>query len=556
MPIKVRCECGAGLTVPDSAAGKRIKCKKCGSPVAVPGGGQRKKAARKKAARPKADVHDDDFFSQLDLGGADHEDHRICPKCAAEVDEMDIECPECGINLETGQLSAKQKKKRKRGGPDPDLYYKLAWTDSWEFFKKNWTLGMKLGLFWSFFMSLYVAALFMAAVYCEQVPPKVFWGGLAAAFYLGSVGAFWQLWIEVVKATMEQKDEIKRFNFDFFADIAFGVKALMWPAALAFPLLVVWIPIAALLQDPVVGMYGVLAIYLVPVLTFPVAMAHLSAKYTWKAYIPYHMLRISFKNFAPLAWWWVIAICVYIVAIAVIAVAGYFNARLMAAFTDGLFKLIELCGVSTAADNRGFLFGLLAAAFGFAMVYITFTLLATITCMSAFFMMRPTGLLAYYFARDLETGDKVIANDPAGFWVRYLAYLIDLTVIYLAGLIVGGAVILARLMLLSLEMDWIPESVQWAPLVVSGVFSIVYFVFTESGPGRATMGQKALGLTVVYDDLKAPISPGTAFARYFGRIISGVILGGGFFMCAFDKERKTLHDKISKTRVVWKGEVH
>ncbi len=80
-----------------------------------------------------------------------------------------VECPECGINLETGQLSAKQKKKRKRGGPDPDLYYKLAWTDSWEFFKKNWTLGMKLGLFWSFFMSLYVAALFMAAVYCEQV---------------------------------------------------------------------------------------------------------------------------------------------------------------------------------------------------------------------------------------------------------------------------------------------------------------------------------------------------------------------------------------------------
>jgi uncharacterized RDD family membrane protein YckC len=105
-------------------------------------------------------------------------------------------------------------------------------------------------------------------------------------------------------------------------------------------------------------------------------------------------------------------------------------------------------------------------------------------------------------------------------------------------------------------MDWIPESVQWAPLVVAGVFSIVYFVFTESGPGRATMGQKALGLTVVYDDLKAPISPGAAFSRYFGRIIGGALLGGGFFMCAFDKERKTLHDKISKTRVVWKGEVH
>lgn len=556
MPIKVRCECGAGLNVPDAAAGKRIKCKKCGSPVAVPGGGRRKKAARKKAARPKADVHDDDFFSQLDLGGADHAEHRICPKCAAEVDEMDIECPECGINLETGQLSSKQKKKRKRGGPDPDLFYKLAWTDSWAFFKKNWTLGLRLGLFWSIFMSLYTGALFMAVEYCEQVPPKVFWGGLAAAFYLGSIGAFWQLWIEVVKATMDQKDELKRFNFDFFADIAFGVKAIIWPVALAFPLLLVWSGVAAALQNPTIAGFGVLAIYLVPVLTFPVAMAHLSAKYTWKAYIPYHMLRLSFKNFAPVAWWWVIAICVYIVAIAVIATAGYFHVRLMAAFTSALFKLIELCGVETAADERGFLFGLLAAVIGFGMVYLTFVLLATITCMSAFFMMRPTGLLAYYFARDLETGDKVIANDPAGFWVRYLAYLIDLTVIGIVGGVIGGAAILARLMLLSLDMDWIPETVIYAPPVVSVLFSILYFVFTESGPGRATMGQKALGLTVVYDDLKAPISPGTAFARYFGRIISGALLGAGFFMCAFDKERKTLHDKISKTRVVWRGEVH
>jgi len=544
------------LTVPDAAAGKRIKCKKCGSPVAVPGGPRRRKAARKKAARPQADVHDDDFFSQLDLGEADHEEHRICPKCAAEVDEEDIECPECGINLETGQLSTKQRKKRQRGGPDPDLYYKLAWTDSWAFFKKNWSLGLRLSLFWSFFMTLYAAAAFMALVYCEQVPPKLFWGGLAVAFYLGSIGSFWQLWIEIVKATVDQKDELKRFNFDFFADVALGVKAIFWPAAVAFPLLAVWGVFAGFLLDPMVAVFGGLAVYLLAVLTFPVAMCHLSAKYTWKAYIPYHMLRIACKNFAPVAWWWLIAICVYIVTIGISAVAGLFYGELAEAFIKGLNGLIELCGVNIAPEDRGFLYGLLAAVFGFAMLYIGFVILGAIACMSSFFMMRPTGLLAYYFARDLETGDKVIANEPAGFWVRYLAYLVDLVIIQVAGLIVGGSAIVARLMLLSLEMDWIPESVNHAPGVVSLLFSIVYFVFTESGPGRATMGMKALGLTVVYDDLKAPITPGTAFARYFGRIISGALLGAGFFMCAFDKERKTLHDKISKTRVVWKGEVH
>lgn len=36
MPIKVRCRCGKGLKVRDSAAGKRVKCPECGKPVQIP----------------------------------------------------------------------------------------------------------------------------------------------------------------------------------------------------------------------------------------------------------------------------------------------------------------------------------------------------------------------------------------------------------------------------------------------------------------------------------------------------------------------------------------
>jgi hypothetical protein len=36
MPITVACSCGAKLRAPDAAAGKRVKCPKCGSPVPVP----------------------------------------------------------------------------------------------------------------------------------------------------------------------------------------------------------------------------------------------------------------------------------------------------------------------------------------------------------------------------------------------------------------------------------------------------------------------------------------------------------------------------------------
>ncbi|MHC4878828.1 MAG: RDD family protein [Planctomycetota bacterium] len=556
MPVKVRCECGAGLTVPDAARGKRVKCKKCGSPVAVPKGPR-----RKKATRPKADVHDDDFFHQLDLGEAEHDDHRICPKCAAEVSDEDIECPSCGVNLETGQLSAKQKKKRKHGGPDPDLYYKAAWQDSWAFFKKNIGVGIRLGVFWSIFMTLYFASVFMI-FYCEKVPLKIFWTGLATVFALGSAGCFWQLWIEIIKATIDGKDSLHRFQFDFFGDVALGLKAIIWPYVLMLPVVSVFSVVVAATSgfkpDPnnPIAIIGGTLIYLAGLFTLPVAMCHLAAKHTWKAYIPYHMFRIAFKNFAPVAWWWLIAITVSLITLVTAGALGYFYPRLMEFFITGLFQLIELCGVQTEEAARGFLFGLLAAGFGMVMIYLSCVLAAILFCLPTFFMMRPTGLLAYYFARDLDTSFKVVANEPAQFWVRYLAYLVDITVINAVGVVLGGALIVLRLGLLSIEMDWIPEQVNHAPGLFSFVFSIVYFVMGESGPGRATMGMKALGLTVVNEDGTFPITAGSAMVRYFGRIIGAVPLGIGLLMCAFDKEKKTLHDKLTKTKVVWKGEVH
>lgn len=36
MPVAVACSCGASLRVPDAAAGKRVKCPKCGETLAVP----------------------------------------------------------------------------------------------------------------------------------------------------------------------------------------------------------------------------------------------------------------------------------------------------------------------------------------------------------------------------------------------------------------------------------------------------------------------------------------------------------------------------------------
>jgi len=43
-----------------------------------------------------------------------------------------------------------------------------------------------------------------------------------------------------------------------------------------------------------------------------------------------------------------------------------------------------------------------------------------------------------------------------------------------------------------------------------------------------------------------------AFARHFAEFLSGIILGIGYLMVAFDREKRALHDHICNTRVIKK----
>ncbi|MFC1587289.1 RDD family protein [Planctomycetota bacterium] len=65
----------------------------------------------------------------------------------------------------------------------------------------------------------------------------------------------------------------------------------------------------------------------------------------------------------------------------------------------------------------------------------------------------------------------------------------------------------------------------------------------------ATWGKMAGKVKVVRPD-GSPVSTGQAFARPLAKILSGVILGIGFFMACFDKEGRTLHDRLCNTRVI------
>ena len=139
----------------------------------------------------------------------------------------------------------------------------------------------------------------------------------------------------------------------------------------------------------------------------------------------------------------------------------------------------------------------------------------------------------------------------AGFWIRFLAYFIDTLLMTLVLLPLG---VIAGVLIVATGADQ-----NGSMLAFEGMFRIVsffigwlYFGFLESSPWQATLGKKMLGLRVT--DLNGGrISFGKATGRYFGKILSGLILFIGFVMVAFTEKTQALHDQMAGTLVVKGG---
>jgi uncharacterized RDD family membrane protein YckC len=66
----------------------------------------------------------------------------------------------------------------------------------------------------------------------------------------------------------------------------------------------------------------------------------------------------------------------------------------------------------------------------------------------------------------------------------------------------------------------------------------------ESSTWQATLGKKILGLKVT-DLAGNRISFARASGRFFGKILSGMILGIGFLMAGFTARKQALHDILA-----------
>ena len=124
----------------------------------------------------------------------------------------------------------------------------------------------------------------------------------------------------------------------------------------------------------------------------------------------------------------------------------------------------------------------------------------------------------------------------AGFWVRFVALVIDCIIIvpfnnYILSYMGEGSIL--RIL--------VPNLIWW-----------IYTAGLTSSILQATLGKKILGLKVV--DLNVNrISFAPATGRFFASILSGLILGIGYLMVAFNPKKQGLHDQIAGTFVVKAG---
>jgi uncharacterized RDD family membrane protein YckC len=136
-----------------------------------------------------------------------------------------------------------------------------------------------------------------------------------------------------------------------------------------------------------------------------------------------------------------------------------------------------------------------------------------------------------------------------GFWMRFLAKFIDYMVVN--SVMVAFTLVIIVLMGMSDQRDFgLLLGLYALQILVSFGLWLTYSTVMVGKYG-ATLGKMALGLKVVRPD-GSPVSMGLAAGRYLAEILSGMILGIGYLMVAFDEEKRALHDQICGTRVVVK----
>jgi uncharacterized RDD family membrane protein YckC len=160
-----------------------------------------------------------------------------------------------------------------------------------------------------------------------------------------------------------------------------------------------------------------------------------------------------------------------------------------------------------------------------------------------------------YMQRVPGSGQGIGQVRYAGFWIRFVARVIDFVILAIVGMIIRLP-LMVMFGLSARESGAAAVAILPAAMALAGVLTLiniaiavgyeVYFVSTKGG----TIGKLILGLKIIRAD-GGPVSAGLATARYFAQWISAIILMIGYIMAGLDIEKRSLHDRICNTRVIY-----
>jgi uncharacterized RDD family membrane protein YckC len=147
----------------------------------------------------------------------------------------------------------------------------------------------------------------------------------------------------------------------------------------------------------------------------------------------------------------------------------------------------------------------------------------------------------------------------AGFWIRFVARIIDALLVGIVSSIILIPLAFLGIGGVSMINTRDPATALAALPALIGVIGItsilrialfaayeVYFVSTRG----ATPGKMALGLKIIRAD-GGQVPVGLATGRFFAQFLSAFILYIGYIMAGFDVEKRSLHDRICDTRVIY-----
>jgi uncharacterized RDD family membrane protein YckC len=157
---------------------------------------------------------------------------------------------------------------------------------------------------------------------------------------------------------------------------------------------------------------------------------------------------------------------------------------------------------------------------------------------------------------------KDFSLEYAGFWIRLVAALIDLTILVIS--------LYVLYCVISQSLFWIFPDIQtigkmfsrvdgatvagpiiWLVTTMSLLLligSTIYFVVCWAMMGQ-TPGKLSVGIKIIRSD-NSPMDLRCAFMRFLGCILCVLTLGIGFIILAFDSHKQGLHDRIAGTYVV------